>query len=171
MINYSWGLSLRRWLRRPEIFTILDQLNDSDAQFDTWDAGGCRLLACSLHEVIKEQPLLGTCSLETLASNECPADHVVLKVITPANGTWYLDARGATRKTTLLRRFAKEETRIGVKLVSYNDKLLDKYEIQCPPLKFARLVNELKKFITPASDNDCKCTFKPLAKCSTSRAT
>lgn len=147
-INYRWGLNLRRWLRQPHIFSILDPMCERDAQFDTWDAGGCRLLACALYNVLERQAEAGTVTLKALASNECSVDHVVLKVETTSEGAWYLDGRGAAREVALLKRFAKEERRTGVRIIDYDDKLLDEYEIQCPPLKLARLIRELDRFIT-----------------------
>ena len=77
----------------------------------------------------------GDLSLKILASNESPADHVILKVKTPSATIWCIDADGTTKERTLITRFAKREGRTGVRIIDYDETVLDLYEIQCPSNK------------------------------------
>lgn len=145
MINYRWGQRLRALLHNPEIFSLLNRLNEFDAEFTSWNAGGCRVLACALHAALAVRTPADRLSLKIIASDQCPAEHVVLRVETGVEGVWYLDGDGATRERTLLARFAAREYRTGCRLVDYDEGLLDRNDIHCPPLKLARLITKLNK--------------------------
>lgn len=48
-----FGQLLKRWLRQPDVFRILDRQNDRDAAgLESWTPGGCRVLAEALASVL-----------------------------------------------------------------------------------------------------------------------
>ena len=142
-IDQCWGTHLRHWLHLPTTFALLDQLTTDDAQFVSWHSGGCRVLAEGLMNALKRLRYPGATTLKIIASRQSPADHVVLKITTPANTDWYIDGDGAARKRTLLRRFAVRENRSETRLIDYSRALVDRYDIQCPPYKLGRLTTAL----------------------------
>lgn len=148
-IDGPWGTHLRHWLKEPSTFALLDQLTPEDTSFVSWHSGGCRVLACAIARSLTQSNYPGKICLKTLTSKESPiADHVVLKIITPANKTWYVDGDGARKKETLLKRFAQREGRTEVKIVDYDERILDESEIQCPPYKLMKLAQALSEVIS-----------------------
>lgn len=147
MIDRSWGTHLRHWLELPNTFRLLARLSSDDAEFTSWHAGGCRVLACALKAVLTRLRYPGDLSLKILASNESPADHVILKVKASSGSIWYIDADGATKEQTLITRFAKRESRTGVRIIDYDETVLDQYEIQCPPYKLFQVTKALTQVI------------------------
>ena len=147
-IDGPWGTHLRHWLNRPTTFALLDQLAPDDASFVSWHSGGCRVLACAVAACLKRAKYPGKACLKILISKESSiADHVVLKVITPSNKVWYVDGDGARTKETLLKNFARREGRTEIKLIDYDEKILDESEIQCPPYKLMKLTQALAEAI------------------------
>jgi hypothetical protein len=89
----------------------------------------------------------GDLSLKILTSNESAADHVILKVKAPPGTIWYIDADGTTKERTLIRRFAKREGRTGVRIIDYDETVLDHYGIECPPYKLFQVTKALSQVI------------------------
>ena len=147
-IDGPWGTHLRHWLKVPRTFALLDQLSPDDAQFVSWHAGGCRVLAEAICLALKSLRYPGDVTLKIIASNESPADHVIVEIRTPKGKLWYVDGDGAARKETLLRKFAARENRTNPRLVKYERNLLDRHEIQCPPYKLSRITAALCEVIT-----------------------
>jgi len=148
MIDKLWGTHLRHWLELPNTFRLLDRLSSHDAEFTSWHAGGCRVLACAVKASLTRLRYPGDLSLKILASNESPADHVIVEIRTPKGKVWYVDGEGAARKETLLRKFAARENRTNPRLVKYERNLLDRHEIQSPPYKLSRITAALCEVIT-----------------------
>lgn len=147
MIDRSWGTHLRHWLELPSTFRLLDRLSSDDAEFTSWHSGGCRVLACAVKTCLTRLRYPGDLSLKMLASNESPADHVIVKVKAPLGPIWYIDADGTTKERTLIRRFAKREGRTAVRIIEYDEPVLDLYEIQCPPYKLFQVTTALSQVI------------------------
>ncbi len=147
MIDRSWGTQLRHWLEHPNTFRLLDRLSSDDTEFTSWHAGGCRVLACAVKACLIRLRYPGDVSLKILASNESPADHEILKVKTPSGTILYIDADGTTKKRTLIGRFAKREGRTGVRIIDYDETVLDHYGIECPPYKLFQVTKALSQVI------------------------
>ncbi len=147
MIDRSWGTHLRHWLEFPNTFRLLDRLSSDDTEFTSWHAGGCRVLACAVKACLTRLRYPGDLSLKILASNESPADHVILKVKAPSGTIWYIDADGTTKERTLIARFAKREGRTGVPIFDYDETVLDHYGIECPPYKLFQVTKALSQVI------------------------
>src|SRR5437763_18377 len=69
MIDRPWGTHLRHWLELPNTFRLLDRLSSDDAEFTSWHAGGCRVLACAVKASLTRLRYPGDLSLKILASN------------------------------------------------------------------------------------------------------
>ena len=147
MIDRLWGTHLRHWLELPNTFRLLDRLSSDDAEFTSWHAGGCRVLACAVKASLTRLRYPGDLSLKILASNESPADHVILKVKTPSATIWCIDADGTTKERTLITRFTKREGRTGVRIIDYDETVLDHYGIECPPYKLFKVTKVLSLVI------------------------
>jgi hypothetical protein len=145
MIDRLWGTHLRHWLELPNTFRLLDRLSSDDAEFTSWHAGGCRVLACAVKASLTRLRYPGDLSLKVLASNESPADHVILRVKAPSGAIWYIDADGTTKERTLITRFAKREGRTGVRIIDYDETVLDHYGIECPPYKLFQVTKALSQ--------------------------
>lgn len=147
MIDRPWGTHLRHWLELPNTFRLLVRLSSDDAEFTSWHAGGCRVLACAVKASLTRLRYPGDLSPKLLASNESPADHVIPRVKAPSGTVWYIHADGTTKEQTLIRRFAKREGRTGVRIIEYDETVLDHSEIQCPPDKLFQVTKALSQVI------------------------
>lgn len=143
-IDYRWGRRLKGWLRRNEVFRILDRQGPSDAELCDWTGGGCRLLAETLLPILEGQFPDYSFALKTLGSEDCPAEHVVVEARSPQGALRYIDGDGVTIKKTLLRRIEAEAGQ-ELRVIDYDSDELDSWEIQSPPIKRALLARAIEE--------------------------
>ena len=137
-LDSVWGRRLARWLRRHQVFSVLDRHGPADAELCDWTGGGCRVLAETLLPLLNREFPGWSFALKVVASEDCPAEHVVVQVRDPRGRMRYIDGDGVSTEKTLLRRLAVEVTS-NVCLSDYDPATLNEWEIQSPPIKRALL--------------------------------
>ena len=70
-----------------------------------------------------------------------------MSTATPSATIWCIDADGTTKERTLITRFAKREGRTGVRIIDYDETVLDHYGIECPPYKLFQVTKALSLVI------------------------
>jgi hypothetical protein len=99
-----WGRCLKRWLRSAEAYELIGD------EFDTWLSGGCLPLGQALLKLIGP-----AAELRAIASNNHPHEHIVV--------LWqglYYDGDGASKPTTLIRRWRDQELLKRPRVVLYD---------------------------------------------------
>lgn len=145
--NRQWfSQCLRRSLWGRRVAPLLAELEYG------WLDGGCYTCASALYRWMMRSRTLepGALSLVIIADLQCPAHHVVVRVL--YNGRrWYLDANGVSTEEQLLRYWREEEHLRNPWLREYDDALLREAGIVCLPRIGVRLTEELLTAFGPFS--------------------
>lgn len=126
ILDKAFGRELKRFLYRPEIFSLLE----SDG---TWLAGGCWILADALRRWIGPRA-----HLKLISSSNSPCEHVVVQV-----NHLFIHASGVMTEGELLDEMRIEERLTNPRIDGFNSTLLRKNEVPVPGERSVRLALEL----------------------------
>ena len=156
-LNKQWSQSFKTWLSSADSQNILKPQNYLDAEFDSWEAGGCRVLGEVLAQELTIFYFQYHFSLEMLLDGETPTHIVVVtRETTDLGGELMIDAQGIRTREQVIKEFVDSNDGSAGRPLSfarYDSELCDEWGIQTTPWKFNALAREFKKFLATLMKN------------------